>query len=37
MPGSNDNLRGVIHGRVIQLETDIGLGHAIAGRGPQQF
>jgi hypothetical protein len=25
MPGSNDNVRGVVHGRVIRLETDIGL------------
>ena len=25
MPGSNDNVRGVVHGRVIHLETDIGL------------
>ena len=25
MPNSDENLRGVVHGNVIQLETDIGL------------
>jgi hypothetical protein len=25
VPDSDENLRGVVHGKVIQLETDIGL------------
>jgi hypothetical protein len=25
MPGGNDNVRGTVHGRMIRLETDVGL------------